>query len=55
MYLSNLRQMEVNRSLDKSEGESVWTCCNVALGAFLCLLVGFLLAKYEIPSLSGPL
>lgn len=49
MYLTNMRQMEVNRSLNKTEEDSEWSICSVLLGVVLLIMVGFFLSRYNIP------
>ena len=51
-YYKNMKQMEVNRSMSRQEEEaSGCGCCNVVLAVFVLMMVGFFLAKHELPSL----
>jgi hypothetical protein len=49
LYLSSMRQIEVNRSVDRQEESSGWSCGSVLLAAFLLLLVGYSLSQYDLP------
>lgn len=49
MYLTNMRQMEINRSLNKPEEDSEWSVCSVLLGVMLLIMVGFFLSRYDKP------
>lgn len=44
-----MRQMEINRSLNKPEEDSEWSICSVLLGVVLLIMVGFFLSRYNIP------
>lgn len=49
MYLTHVRQMEINRSLNKQEEDGEWSACSVLLGVMLLIMVGFFLSRYNIP------
>lgn len=48
-----MKQIEVNQSMSRKAQEDVSSCgcCNAVLAALLLMMVGFFLAKHELPSL----
>ena len=44
-----MRQMEINRSLNRQEEEGEWSVCSVVLGVMLLIMVGFFLSRHNMP------
>lgn len=49
MYLMNMRQMEINRSVNRAEEEGDCNICTMLLGVMLLIMIGFFLSKYNLP------